>query len=207
MKRLHDVTLGVGVQVNQQIPAAHEIQTRERRVADDILAREYAQLTDALGNAVVMVHLDEKSFEAFSRDLLRDIVEVEPSARFLDLDLTDIGPKDLNPGNGTSLTHIFEQRDRDRIHLLSARAPGNPDPNGIFRGTSLAEAREHSLLQTLEGVGISEKSGDSDQKILVQRRRFLRIILNDGNIVSQILDLAQRHPSREPAPQGAALVV
>jgi len=82
MKRLHHSALDGGVEINEDIPAAHEVQPREGWVAGHILTRKDAQVPYAFGDAIVIVLLYEETREALGRDLLRDGIQVDTARAF-----------------------------------------------------------------------------------------------------------------------------
>ncbi len=68
MKDLHHAPLCGRIQIDQQIAATHQIQARERRITGHVLAGEDAQVAQTLGDAVVMVLLDEEALQALRGD-------------------------------------------------------------------------------------------------------------------------------------------
>ena len=54
-----------GVQVDQQVPAADQVETRERRIADDVLRREHDQVAHLLANLVTVGRGEEETTQPF----------------------------------------------------------------------------------------------------------------------------------------------
>src|SRR5688500_20046646 len=106
------------VEINQQIAAADQVQSRERRITRHILTREETEIADVLRNSVLAVVPDEKAREAFRRHLVQSIDRVDAGARLLQRRLADISAENLDLQRRRAFTQVFENRDGDGIDLL-----------------------------------------------------------------------------------------
>ena len=70
MERSEDPALSDIIEIDQEIAAADQVQSRERRIARDVLTREETQIANVLRNPVLAVLPDEKALEAFGRHLV-----------------------------------------------------------------------------------------------------------------------------------------
>src|SRR6202048_3920702 len=153
------------------------------------MAREDAQIAHALVDAEALALPHEEALEAVARDLLSDTVEVDSRTRFLDRRVTHIGSEHLNARGLESIPQGFNQRDRDRVDLLTACASGYPDSDRHLGRTALGQTRKDPLCQQVKGARVAKEPGDADQEILIQRSRLGRIAANQGDVVAQVLGL------------------
>jgi len=65
------------VKVDEHVPATDQIEVRERRVADDVLPGEDAEVADGFGDAVPALLRDEEAPESLGGDMGRDAVRVD----------------------------------------------------------------------------------------------------------------------------------
>ena len=76
MERSEDPALSDIVEIDQEIAAADQVQSRERRIAAHVLTREEAEIANVLRNPVLAVLADEKASEAFRRHFVHAAVSV-----------------------------------------------------------------------------------------------------------------------------------
>src|SRR5947209_18087626 len=77
MKRRHDPPLQTGFEIDQQVAATEQVDARERRVAQEILAGENDRLPQRFADAVTAVLIDKESPQPFGRDLLHQAFGVK----------------------------------------------------------------------------------------------------------------------------------
>ena len=75
----------------------------------------------------MIVELDEEALQPFRRNFVRDAVRVKAGAGFLDRGFAQIRTENLNAGRSGAIGEIFQQDNRDGIHLFSRSAAGNPN--------------------------------------------------------------------------------
>ena len=113
MERRDDALLQRLCQIDEQIPAADEVDPGERRIGGHVLFRKQAHLADRLVDAVLVVFPDEKPAQALGRDFARDVLRVEPFARLLQrMGVGEVGREDLDCRTDSPVVEIFCQGDR-----------------------------------------------------------------------------------------------
>ncbi len=200
VKRLDDALLEGLIEVDENVAAAHQVELRERWVSREIVLHEDAHVSNALDDAIAALGLREKSLPPLVADVAERAVRVEPRARGLDRLAVHVRPEDLD--GSRRLAQEFDERDRQRVDLLSGRAPGHPHPNGCRVGFVREQDGEDVRFQALEDRRIAEERRDVDEGVLVEGEDLLRCGLEEGQIRSDRVDSPQRHPPREAALEG-----
>src|SRR5690606_10676728 len=70
---LQDAIFRLGAEVDQHVPAAHEVQLREWRIAHEIVLGEEADLLNGGPHHQPALDLDEESLDAILRDVSLDL--------------------------------------------------------------------------------------------------------------------------------------
>ena len=123
--------LQVGIEIDQQVAAADQVDAGEGRIADQAVGREDAQVAHLLGQLVGAGLLGEEALQALRRDAL------ERARR-------DSGRPGRSPApprrcrcrrpapwvRRRSAIHVLAQQDGDRVDLLAGGAAGHPHPDG-----------------------------------------------------------------------------
>ncbi len=99
----------------------------KRRVVNEIVLSEDADIADAFADAVAAFGPGEETAEAFGRNVGLDVFGIDGGASLDNVVLADIGAKDLNVSVVRFISQIFEQSDGDRIGFLARSAAGSPD--------------------------------------------------------------------------------
>src|SRR5687768_1181091 len=144
-----DAPLQDRVKINQHIPAADNVQARERRIHGDVLAGEGTHIADALGDLVMAIDLDEKAPEALRRDIDEDVFVVEAGAGFLDASLVQVGCKNLNEDVFGGVFQIFGNDDGEGISFFAGGAAATPDTQGRSFVPVFEELRQDALFQDI----------------------------------------------------------
>src|SRR3954462_10989578 len=95
MEKRDNLALQNRAEVNQYIPAGDEIQVREGRINEHILARKNAQVPDGFVNLVIAIHLGEKAAKTLGLNVLKTVFRINPVVRAFDADIADVGGKNL----------------------------------------------------------------------------------------------------------------
>jgi hypothetical protein len=202
-----DPTLERQSEVDEYVPAGHEIELRERRVACEIVPDEDAQLADVLVDAIPRLDLVEEAPAPFLADVAHDRVGVGALAGGLDGALADVRAEDLDGMASGRVVQELEQSDGERVQLFPGRAPGDPEADGLSGRFVLQDLRKDRGLQTLEDVRIAKERGDMDENLVVQTTGFLGVAAKQRQVVAQALDPQERHPAREPPLERRSLVL
>ena len=75
MERPHDAVLQLAVEVDQDIAARDQIEFGERRVLDQAVLREHAQVANLLDGAICIAVFGEPALEALGRKARRQLLE------------------------------------------------------------------------------------------------------------------------------------
>ncbi len=129
MEDRHDPLLQEGLQIDQQVAAADEIQVREGRIGRDVLAREDADVANALGDLPAPVGLDEETAPSLGLDVDHGVFQVDAGARLVDRGVGDVRREDLDGRAVLRFLRRLEESDRERVHLLAGGTSGDPDPD------------------------------------------------------------------------------
>ncbi len=191
--------LHAGLEVDEDVAAADEVQVGEGRIPDQIVAREDAQVAHGLADLEMAVHAGEEALQGPGRDIGGDVLQEDPGARLFHRAVAQVRAEDLDGRGGGEAVEGLQEADGDRIDLLARRASRHPDPDRLFRGAPREQPREHVPGQDLEGLRIAEERGDVDQQVLVQGLDLLGVALEVCGVILEPFDLEQRH-----APPGAA---
>jgi hypothetical protein len=180
---LEGLVLERSLHVDEQVPAADEVDPREGRVGEDVVAREDAPVADRLRDTVPVLLLDEIAPQPLRRDLRSDRLGVQADARLLDPSEVEVRGEDLRGVPTAGSFGELVEGDRDRVRLLAGRASENPHAERSGERAALREARENLLVEDLEGPGIAEEARDADQDVLAQRRDLGRIPLEELDVM------------------------
>src|SRR4029079_11277523 len=96
VQRRQDATLERLSEVDEYVPAGHEIELRERWVPGEIVPDEDAQVSDVLVDAIARLDLGEEAPAPLLADLAHDRIRVCTLAGRLDGALADVRAEDLD---------------------------------------------------------------------------------------------------------------
>jgi len=82
-------------QVDEQVPATHQVELGERRIHDDVLRGKDDRLPDGFGNLVAVLHLKEEPAQAFGGNIRGNVGREHPRAGFLDGVPVQVGCENL----------------------------------------------------------------------------------------------------------------
>lgn len=116
----------------------------------------------------------------------------------LDGRLADVGGEDLNRDAARLVAEEFEQHDRDRVGFLARGAARHPDADRLLAVAHLHDAREDLLHQRGERVGLAEEARHVDQDVLVERDDLGLVLFEERDVVLELRDLVEDHPSLDP---------
>lgn len=198
VKHREHVSLERRLHVNQDVATAHEVEVRKRRIAENILPREHAQVADGFRDPVSARHRREEPSQSLRRDVVRDGVTVHAVARSRDGCVAQVGAEQLHLERWRRFLEMLEQRDRERIGLFAAGAPGNPDAEWGAGRARTHDLREPVLLQLLEHLRIAEEAGDADQQILIKAIELGRIRAEILEVITPRPVSMHEHPAKQP---------
>ena len=113
MKQWNDAILQLGIEIDQQISARHQIKLGERRVLDDVVLREDAHLAQFLDHAIGVAFADEPARQPFRRHFGFDVGAIAADAGGGEGASVDVGRKNLDMGRRVLLCDVLAQQDCD----------------------------------------------------------------------------------------------
>ena len=124
-------------QIDEQVPAAHQIQLGERRVQNQAVRGKDHHLADLGADSIAFFLLGEIAPQLLGRDVRGDVLEEKPLARLVDGVLVQIAGENLELETllGLEFLHHLLENDGERIGLLPGRAASDPCAQGTFRMT------------------------------------------------------------------------
>ena len=208
MEEGDQLPLQLGLQVDEQVAAAQQIQAGEGWVHHQVLLREDHHLANFLSDPVAVPIFDKEALEAVRGDVSGDPGRVDPVSSAVDRGLVQIGGEDLQDDMGLwrQLIHDLLEQHREAVGLFTSRTAGHPGPDHAALGMCPDDGWHHLLLDALPHRRIAEEAGDADQELLEQQVGLLPALPEDPHIVGDARELVQPHPPLDAAHQGALAV-
>ena len=91
-----ELLLRLDIDVDQEVPAAEDVQLRKRRIDEDVLRRKDHQVADLFLDPVALAFADEKSRQPLGGHVRGDARGERALAGLLDGVMVDVGGKDLD---------------------------------------------------------------------------------------------------------------
>src|SRR6185437_12213218 len=118
-----------GLEINEEIAAAHQIHLGKRRIVQNIVLGKDAAVPNGFADAVACVGAIEESAQALRRNIPLNIIRIAAAAS-----LDDAGFAYVRSTERKRTTRRFVATDdltdnRNRIGSLAESAPGRLDPN------------------------------------------------------------------------------
>src|SRR5262249_32710120 len=189
------------------VAAADEIHTGKRRVAEDVLPREDAHVSNGFRNLVSARYFLKEKAKADLRNFVGNGFLFKAGPRLLDCAFTSVCPKKLDWHFNAQFGKGFDQGDGVGIRFFSSGTSRNPDAHGFGRRTIGEQLGIDNLVQAVEHFRVPKEAGDVNQDIAVERLNFLRIAVQQLDVVAEIVDLIDVHPAQNAAADGCDLVV
>src|SRR6185312_7268196 len=135
MERGNHPLLQGRAEINQKVPATHQVQVGKGRILGDVLVSKNAHFADGLVDLISAVELHKEPLQALGRDFRRRRLGVKATARAIESAVTYISSKNLDrfgshrgKGNISDfLPHIFKENNGDRVDFFAGRASRHPD--------------------------------------------------------------------------------
>lgn len=175
VEQLHDAILGAAAEVNEKIPARHEVEVREGRVLDEVVVGEQHRLAQLPANAVPVRLLDEEPAQSLGRDVGRVVRRVEAVTRHGDRLLVDVRGEDLYAGGLRERGGVFGEQHRERVGLLACGAPCGPHPDLVARAFPLEEPGEDGPGERAERLRVAEEIRHAYEQVLEKRVGLFRV--------------------------------
>ena len=154
--REHPV-LGVGLQIDQEIPATDQIQPVEGGILEDVVLGKNHPLAHGAADLEILALLGEVFLEQVRGDVRRDAGGINPLAGDLERVAVEVGGENLV---GQTLLAVLGDRliheHGDRVGFLAGGAGRHPDAQRAAM-EFLHQPRQHGLAQPGERLGIAKK--------------------------------------------------
>ena len=198
VEALQDVSLRLGVEVHQRVPAGEQIEPRDRRVLHQVVAAEDHRASQVGAEHVapaarLEVAVAQRPVHAFH--LLRRIAR---EARLAERFLVDIGGVDLDALAEGIHAYGLGEHDGERVGLLSRGAARRPNAHAVVAALRGEQARHDLLAQVVPRRRVAKEGGDVDQDGVEEVREFLGMHLEVVAVVAVV-----RHRQRLHAPLDA----
>jgi hypothetical protein len=119
--------LQLGVEVDEQVPANHEVDSREGNAAAQILCSEDDPLAEHLAHPEPLIGALEILRSVFLRQVLEDVRRIESAAGVGDGILVHVGREDLDAPLGKLLAQHVGEQEHEGVRLLPGGAPRGPE--------------------------------------------------------------------------------
>src|SRR5690606_32417261 len=193
MQERDHLTLQLGVEIDEDVSTADEIELGKGRVTGEVVLHEHADVADALADLVAALDAIEEAGQSFASHADHRCLWITADAGRLDGLLTQVGAEDLDGDTLGPAIQGLEEADGERVDFLARRASRNPDSDRIAVVLALREWSEDLLLQRGEGIWIAEEGRDVNEHVLRQRRGLVRGVAEQSGVFIQPTDPLQRH--------------
>ncbi len=200
--------LGLGQQIDQQIPAGNEVEAREGRVGEHILYGEHHRGAQVGVDAVAMLFSQKEARQARRRNIGFDGVRVEAIPGDGDRPGIDVGGEQLKPCRQLLGGDLLGEKHRQGIGFLPRAAAGHPDAQLLVASMGAHQIWNDLRGEIVEHFRVAEKAGDVDQQVLGELAHFRFIVAQDLEVALHPvgLDRGHRHAAFDAPPQGPRFI-
>ena len=195
MEDRHRFSLQHRAEVDHHVAATDHVEPRERRIFRQILARKNAAVAHTLRDSISAVGAREPAAQSLGRELGGDALRILAATRAIDGWFANVGSEDLKRTRESCFRRRFEQHDRERVRFFAGGAARHPHAHRIFDAALTHQGRQIFAFQRVEDARITKEAGDADQNIAVQLLDFIAILAEKLDVISERLNLVQRHPT------------
>ena len=201
-----DFRLRLGAQIDQQVAARNEVETRERRVRQHVLHREHDAGTQLGRDPVGAIFPCEKGGQSSWRNVGLDRLGIEAFPRDRHRIRIDVAGEDLQFDVAFRCVDLLAEQHGERIGLLAGTAAGDPDPQRSIQSVIAHEFGNDALLQKVKYRRVTKEARDIDQQVPGELVAFVGVAKQEIEIVARGLDRRHRHPALDAAFERAMLV-
>src|SRR5581483_6993815 len=171
-----DPVLQRAVEIDQHVAAQDHVKLVEAAVLgevvlrpDDVLSERGVEERAVVGGDVVLRERARPAgADVVVRVLLHAFQRIHALTGVLEHELVDVGRVDAR----AVVEAVLGEQDRERVHLLTRRAAGDPDPREGIR----PQLRHDELAERDVEVWVSEHRGDADRQVAEQARHARRLV-------------------------------
>ena len=201
-----EIPLQHGLEIDQKVSAADQVQLSERRILENIVLGKDDHLADVVPDLVLVSLPVEITAQPHHADILDNVVAVDAPGRRGDCVGIQVRREDLDIPAAVHLLHDLRKEDRDGVSFLTGRAASHPDTDLTGARRLRHQRPDNALLQDLEVFRVAEEAGDADQDLLREDLRFLRVRRKIIHIFPEI-PVVGDHQTAFYAPEDRGLLV
>jgi hypothetical protein len=206
MKQGKDFGLGFGQEVDQEVPARNAVQTRERRIGQNVLHREDDTCTQLGRDPVAAIFHSKEASQPCRRDFDLDRLRIETFASTRDGLGIDVARENLQFDLALRFIDLLAQQHGEGVGLLAGTAAGDPDSQRPIQRMITHEAGNDVAGKKIEDRRIAEETRHIDQHIRGKLIEFDRIPTEEFEISFGGLGRRHRHPALGTALECSVLV-
>ena len=201
-----DALLGLRVEVDQRVAAHQQVQARDRRVVDQVVAPEDQRSAHVLAQRVALVDALEVALPQLRRHAFDLPAGELRLARRTERVLVDVGRVDLHALAVLLRAEELREQHGDGHGLLARGAAGAPHPHGLVGRLGGQDLRQDLRLQVGPHGRIAEELRDVDEQRVEQQLELVRVDLEVVEVGAEVLAADRLHAPPE-APLEARLLV
>ncbi len=206
VEEIDDVALQFALQIDQEIAADDQVETREGRIAQNIMLGEHHDFPHLLADAIAVVLFGEEPSQPLRPNFAFDGVGIETLAGAAQRRLMQIACENLDARRVRHAPRLFQKQHRDAVGLFTGGAADRPGADGVGGSFFCEEPRDDFLFEIVVGVCVSKELSDRDQKLFRQKMCFVRAAAQILQIVREQFLLMQLHAAANAAQHGRMFV-
>ena len=176
VKQADHLFLHRGLEINEQIAAADQINARERRIAQQIVRRENHEFPEVgIDAETVWRFLPEKAGQARFADVCERLATENPLRSGFERGFVDIRREHRNLAGEADFLRPLDQKDCQRISFLPRGASCRPDPDIRLPPPVGEEFRHDDGFEKVEGLQVAKKLRHANQQVFIKSVEFLGI--------------------------------
>jgi hypothetical protein len=177
MKAAEDLRLRLGGEVHQRVAAHEQVDPRDRRILDEVVAPEDHPAPQVLAKDVALVGALEEPVQGVARDVFELARLVGPVPRLVQRLLVDVGGVDLDSVAERGVPEHAGEHHGDGVRLLPRGRASAPDAQRRVVRAGVDEARQYLGGEVLPRLGVAEEARDVDEQRVEQLDEFLAVQL------------------------------
>jgi hypothetical protein len=201
-----DPALRLRVEVHQGVAAHEDVQPRDRRVRDQVVAPEDERPAQVLAEREPSLLRLEVPLAKLVWQALRLPRAVGAVPGHRQRPLVDVGGVDLDAVQIRVAAQQLREDHRQRVRLLAGRAAGTPHPDRLVVRLARQQCGKGGLAQVLPGGRVAEELRDVDEDGVEELLVLVRVDLQEVLVVAEAVDLHLLHPAPDPPLQARPLV-
>ena len=196
-----------GLQVDEEVPAANQVESVEGWILEDVVLRKNHPLAHGAADLEILPLGCEVFLEQVRRDFCHGVCGVDSLPGDLERVAVEVGGEDfVGQAFLAMLGDRLIHQHGDRVGLLAGGAGRHPHAERAALQL-LHHPRQHGLAQSRECLGIAEKRGHADEHVLGEILTLGRIVLKVGDIILEHGLVAEAHAALDAAVHAFLFVV